>query len=624
MNRTRASSANTTQWFNSSSLFLNRMAPAFVHDYLRNRFWNVTDEETSNPFLNVRAGNAMHFDQFGRLVWARANLLARSNDMPGASWARSLVSITESTDFPSPTGDKVFLDVADNGAVLNGNNGDGGVSQSVTSQPNTAWFCYSIYARAGAAKSIRLREQATTGIRYIVNLLNGVATLEFGTPTNSIVQTENVGNGWWRVAWFYRTQSTTVNFSIKSGDNVGDGVSGFYMSSPQLELRGPDSPKEYLSTGTGVTALYRPRFDYDPQTLLARGYLVEMAKTNLLIRSETNLPTDWDNLNSCTATYTDDVWGRPISRITVTSAPASQYNFITTNSLTPSASTLHTLSGFFKRGNVDRVQFTTSTNFADAFMTYNFNTRTITLGGANVVANSGHDQILQNDWVRLQFSFTTIAVPTAGNGCIVSFADSDASGRLVGTSTNGAFYDCFGFQIETNGIASSYIPTFGAAGTRVSDLAILNPLPWLTQNKGTFFLELFSNKRDANLRRYIDMNDNTSNNRLQIARSSLAIYTGLSSVAGVTDYNPNTTPSMPNFQIDKVALRYNSSGKSIVCNNGTVVTTVTAPPVSGYTHLYVGLFQGLGDAASSMAWLRQIRYYADDTASNAQLQTLTT
>lgn len=628
MNRLRASVANITPWYRSEGYALNRVMPSFIHDYTNQRFWNISAGETANPFLSARTGNAMQFDNQGRLVWAPANMVGNSSTSGAVlgvvgsggafptNWQRStatgiiheIINITpDYIDFriygTNGTGATIYPQVTFMSTPLSGTPGTkytGSAYVTVLAAPNLSGF-------------------ATSAMKLNTQFLNSGTYSNEATPSPIATTSEQrlVSQGAMTAA-----PANQVRVSFNLSINIAGTVDAtFRIGRPQLEFLGADSPKTYLET-TG-TARYLPRLDYDPNTLAARGYLIEAAKTNLLAISETSLPSDWNNASFCTATYPGDIWNRPISRITVTSTASSQFNYISANPFTPSASTLYTISGFFKKGNISRVQLTTSANFTDAYMNYNFDTNTIVLGGANVTAGSGHAQLMQGGWVRLQYSFTSIAVPVGGTGALLAFIDTDAALRLAGTATNGAFFDCFGFQVELQGVATSYIPTFGTTATRVTDSTIITPLPWLTQNLGTFVVELFSNKAETNLRRYIDMNDSTASNRIQIARSASGAYIAVSTVGGTSEFNPATSPASPNFQVDKVALRYNSAGKAVVCNNGTVGSTATSPPTSGYTTLFVGQLQGLSDANSSMGWLRQIRYYADDSASNAQLQAIT-
>lgn len=458
--------------------------------------------------------------------------------------------------------------------------------------------------------SASLSSQSVTvnnGVSYTVSFYGtGSITLSVGATG---VLTGTGAND--RVSLSFTTTSSSVTFTVAGS-----------VTKAQLELTGPDSPKAYnVTTGS---AYYGPRFDYNPQTLTLRGLLVEPQTTNVFTKSETNLGSDWNNGSFCTATYVGDIWNRPINRITVNATGAPQFNYISTSTFLPTASTVYTSSVFLKRGNIARIQYTASANFTDAYCNYNFDTNAITLGGTNVVAGSGYAQILNNGWVRLQFSYTTIAVPVSGAGGILAFIDTDGAARLGGTATNGAYVDCFGFQIDIGGIASSYIPTFGTALARNTDSTVVTPVPFINQALGTFYVSAIPNKRDANSRRYFSLDNNSSNNRIQTARGPTGAQTSVSSVGGASDFGPTTGNVGTDFSIDKVAVRYSAAGKAVVLNGGTVATNATSPPTSGYTHLWIGHIQNYTNGNASHGWIREIRYYADVSSSSAQLQALTT
>lgn len=617
-------------WYKSPVYLLNNVAPTLIHDYAAQRYYNSTTGVQGFPVTTLRSTNAMQFDAQGRLVWAPVQINRRGNDFPNWDvWSSDGNSALNGD--AAPTGMPAYRATWTSALPVSG--------VSITSLPVIVGqsHCFSVYLKyvnhQWARVAIYSSSAPTNQCRLWVDLVNKVIGTSSATGgTLSLATVEDIGNGWVRATiagdclWSSATD-LAVLVATAAGDasatRVGAGAS-IDISSSIIEPFGPQSPQQWRSEfNTFGSQWYGSRFTFDPNTLAARGLWVEPQCSNLHIKSETNVTGDWNNASFCTASNAGTIWNRFISRITVTSTGSSQFNYITTATLTPSASTVYTMSVFLKKGNISRIQITPSANYTDAYCNYNFDTNTITLGGTGAVAGSGLAEILQGGWVRVQFAFTSIAVPVGGASFIIAFIDADGAARLAGTATNGAYVDLFGMQVETDGVASSYIPTYGTSLTRGSDNFSITPVPFIDQTKGTLFVKAVCNKADANLRRLVDLSDNSANNRIQIARNSAGSLTAVSSVGGVAEFSPSTANNVGTFALVKAAVRYSSAGKAIVLNGGTVGSTATSPPTSGYTHLFLGHIQGFTKGNASYGFIQEFRYYPDVSASDAQLQALT-
>ena len=74
---------------------------------------------------------------------------------------------------------------------------------------------------------------------------------------------------------------------------TGDDTSGIYLWGAQLsDSASLDAYVPNNGAAPTAAAYYGPRLDYDPVTLQPKGFLVEEARTNLLLRSE-----EFDNAN---------------------------------------------------------------------------------------------------------------------------------------------------------------------------------------------------------------------------------------------------------------------------------------------------------------------------------------
>jgi hypothetical protein len=617
-------------WFTRDEFKLNGVLPDLIHQYSNNRFWNSSDGETTNPFTTVRTTNATMWDSQGRLVFAPANMLTRSNLLTSGGWSKNACVATAVTDVSSPTLDGVFKLVVDDTFSTTGNDAVGGMWQLLSGFASNTPVCYSFYAKAGEITAVRVREQITTGARILVDLIDGSATYELGNSTQMQLNTVGCADGWWRinVTYIVGPVATTTNFAIKPGITTGDGVSGIYVSSPQQELWGIDSPKAYVSTGSSTSGKYMERIAYSPTDLSLRGFQIEGACTNLIAKSASNVPADWTS-SFITMTAGTSAWNQPVSRATVNSTGGAQFTYITSSTVTPAASTAYTASGFLKKGNVSIIQITVSNNHlggGEAYLNYNFDTNTLNLLGSSAIANTAYAEILQDGWVRLQFSFTTGGAPAAGAGFVIGFVDTISSPRLATGSTNGAYVDAFGFQYEIYQTATSYVPTYGVSATRAADNTLLSSVPWYNQDGGVMYAEFTPNKNDpTNLKRIFSISDGTTSNRVQIARSSSGTTSAVTTLAGVSEFSPNSGSLSTNFSRTKTALLFEVGNKRITVNGNNVNSNAgTAVPSSGLTVANVGHLDGFTNANSIGAWINEIRYYSDKTASDAQLQTLTT
>lgn len=621
MNRTRGVRANNTKFYNDQSVILNRRLPSLIHKYDSGQYYDTVSGETGFPFTSVRTSNAIQFDSLGRMVWAPANMAANSEAM----WSTGLSVATSSLQTEkAPTGADCYKLIANNAVVLTGNDGLGCATLPPVTTVAGYTYCVSFYAKAAEINVVRVREPTSTGYRALVDLTTGVVTNENGTAgliSGMVVTSQYIGNGWWRISCRRTAAGTSQGFNIKQGGATGDGVNGVILSSIQFEADDQATPKTFRAT-TG-TAYYGPRFDYNPNNLQPIGLLAEINATNLCARSSPT-STDW-TANFCSITDIGTQWGQIVSRFTTTSTGSGQFAFPTTNGVTPAASTVHGVSAFVKRGNHPRCQITISNNHflpavSEAYLNYNFDTNTVTLSGGGAVVGTGAATPLSDGWIRLSFNITTGSAPGAGASTIISCVDSDAAARLAGTSTNGATVDTFGQQYEQNILTTSHIPTTGVAVTRAVDIFSLNPSAYFNATSGTIFVKYF---RPYDSFVYtgtpLSFSNGTLDNRIQVQTA-----TSISMVhrSGAVNYDySGVTGTVTSGNLSKMATQYQAVGAKYVGNGAAVISSGTAQAPIGINIMRVG-----GNHASSVAksWIIEIRYYNNDLASDAQLQTLTT
>lgn len=123
--------------------------------------------------------------------------------------------------------------------------------KSITSLvPSGTTVRFSVYLKAVERTTVLLSDGASSG-SVTFNLTNGTVSSSTGTGLGIIVT--DVGNGWYRCSYTYTTSNATVYPNISpavGGTNnyTGDGVSGFYVYGPQVELG--SSTTSYVPTTT--------------------------------------------------------------------------------------------------------------------------------------------------------------------------------------------------------------------------------------------------------------------------------------------------------------------------------------------------------------------------------------
>jgi hypothetical protein len=379
---------------------------------------------------------------------------------------------------------------------------------------------------------------------------------------------------------------------------------------------------EFNTTGSAV---YLPRFEYDHVTGAYRGLRIEPQQTNVITDSTADA-TGWTT-SATTVTDGTPVWGFDTAVITG-GTPTSQYAYYAGSSLSATSGSSYSVSAFVKRGTSRYVQMTTSANYnapstTAPYINYDFDTNTFATGGTNYIASSGFAQVLADGWVRLGMSFTANTT-ASGSSCLIAIVDSLAATRLLATTSTGLTVLSFGHQTENQGAVTSFIPTYGTAATRAVENFTLSSIPWFNQTQGSIFVRAVPAQSDTvNTRRIINFNDGTSNNRVELSRSGTQKIQNVSAVGGTATFNPNSTTNTIDYTVFQAIGTYSTTIRRITLNGDTVATSATAGPSSGLTQAIIGSTVGIPNGNTFGGWLQEIRYYADASASDAQIQAMT-
>lgn len=607
-------------WYLSNKYKLNGVAPTLIHDYATNNYWNSIAGTHTFPFNSVRTGNATMFDSSGRLVWAPANMIAQSS-VSGAAigvigsggslptgWAWSSVGSAALTREVVGIGED-YIDIR-----LSGSNNSGsavfpgiligGVITAVIGAPITG----SVYMKlvSGSFDGITY---ANCG-KFTVQFSNSGAFVSSlspsSLPTSTISRLTASGS---RETADHNEWRAQLILALNDGDTCDLTIR---ISQPQIERTGPDSPKPYnLTTGT---AYYGPRISYDPHTGKT-GALIEFNRTNLAPKSNTN-----SSFTAMSVSTGATALGWVPERITADGTANPHFVAYTAVASAPTGSTIYTISALVKIISGSRLQLTASTNYANTtdYVNFNLSSGTVVGSGGTVVASSITS--CGSGYYRISMTFTTIGSPAVGSPCILSCITGDADTRIPSNSSSDVF-DVIGVQMELGYGVSSFIPTYYASATRPNDILITTSVSWLNQSLGTWYVEFTpSNSLDI-LRRIVSISDGSANNIVSCCHTTskkMQIHSVLSSSG---DFTPMSAGNAEVFTTSKVALRLNSPSKSLCLNGGAVASASVAFPTSGYTSLQAG---GNPSGSNYFGHINEIRYYPSASASDGQLQTLTT
>jgi hypothetical protein len=615
-------------WYQESSLALNGVMPSLIHNYTKDEYYNSSAGVTGFPFTATRTTNAMMFDGAGRLVWAPAQMCTRGQDFT-LGWSMGSDGTVALSGNTTPNGIPAY--------TLTWTTPTPSAGCAITAQPAVLGtsMTLSVYLRYVNHQWARVylysNAVVTNGIVAYVDLINktfgvngisGVGTSYIGGSVT------DVGNGWVRVTISGNPNAaTSTDLGILVASAQANGIVTRVGNNAAIEVAGAllqpwdaAAPSQWQSEfNTAGTTWYGPRIINNPATGAPLGVLVEEAKTNDITAAldlTTSSATGPAGTLSAGPTYLGG-W----KSIRYTADGTNNSHFAYTSSVTPSASQVRSVSAIVGYVDTQFIQVATSANFpADAVNTYinvDMLAGTVTATGSSV--SSGYCRALGNNVYHIGFTFTCSGTPAGGAGCLVAAIPTGTSTRLFGASLSTSFDVIYLSNLLGTGYAS-VIPCFGTATTKATDV-----LQWATgsvinASKGTLYMVSHRLAGTSGVAHQpVVISDNTLNNRIQTQVSGSV---GMVHRSGGSNYDYSGSTTIPAIGSDfKIAVRYSATGARYVGNGGTVVSSGTAVAPAAITTLYIGA-NAVGTATYSI--VKEIRYYNDDTATDAQLQALTT
>ena len=542
------------------------------------------------------AGNVIQFP-------SRTNLLLQSQTF-GTTWTQTNVTIGSDV-IAAPDGSTTADSLIENAAAAVAHR----VTQAVTT--TAAATTVSCHLKAGSRSwaYIRITNSVPASCFAYINLATGALGTVSGTGATASVQT--LADGWYRLSLTVATAvagSNTIVIAGSTGDNAQDydgtnGLTAIYLWGAQLELG--STATAYIPTTTAAVTVVLPR-------ITDRGILVEEARTNSLVQSNTFSDAAW-TVTGATVALTGATTGPDggstawkLAETAVTSGHLIAQSVTFTSAAWTSSIYVKAAERGFVLLSLQGTAFVASINLTTGAVT-------VANGSPTVTAIAG-----SNGWWRVTCSGTA----SAGAATINVYASTDgvfANRSYAGTAGSG-IYIAFA-QAELGAFATSPIITTGAAGTRGADDAFVSGL---AINSATVTLaaeaEFLLQTTNA------DTALGTVTDTASAGQSLLAAWRATGGdaffqtrTAGLGTAVSYGSTAKSGARILRMATALNSTAATGAID-GTLITPATIATPPGLTRLNIGT--GFSVARPANAYIRRIRILPT-AVTDAQLQALT-
>jgi hypothetical protein len=333
--------------------------------------------------------------------------------------------------------------------------------------------------------------------------------------------------------------------------NPGQG----YAYGPNIDFARASSATYTGSNGLiQYASIDQPRFDYNPVYLNCNGFLIEEARTNLVLYSE---QFDNSNWNKSTVTITANSIVSPDGSQTADTLTSTGVNGYVNEvfSLTPNA--VYTGSIWLKSASPITINISV------------YDTDGTNLDYSSLSCN------VTNSWKRFSVS-KTIRSTATGVGFIIGGFNTFQTGSVV---------YAWGAQLELGTFSTSYIPTTSATATRAADVAQVtgsNFQAIYNQDESTFYAKAL-NPQTGNYNPCMLVAANTTGGpAIYVNSITNKVQVDLASVIGVGTASYNGP--IVSVAVGLKAGNYNLAANGVL---GTGSSNSTAP-YSGQTYLVIG------------------------------------
>lgn len=348
-----------------------------------------------------------------------------------------------------------------------------------------------------------------------------------------------------------------------------------------------------------------PRFDYDPITLAAKGFLIEEASTNRVTQSETLDNAAW---TKASVTVTADATTSPTGATNadaVVDTFATSSHYIESAALTFSSGYKYTISVYAKGAGTDVIQLIMNNTLfggtGTSFCNFNLFTGTVVRVGSNI--ESATIVPMPNGWYRCIMTSNTT---TASGSYAIQFALTNSadptSPRPSYTGASSATY-FWGAQVERSNYVSSYIKTTSSQSNRTAEVAVLNSSPWFLNNVGSVYLEFIPITSKTNA--VLSLDDNTASEVVKVSLSGSDPY--MTVVDGGTTQASIDAGTVSFNSVNKVAITFDTNSFN-VCINGGAVVSDSSGTLPAITQMQLGK-DSQATPTYLNGYLQVVRYY---------------
>jgi hypothetical protein len=344
-----------------------------------------------------------------------------------------------------------------------------------------------------------------------------------------------------------------------------------------------------------------PRLDYYTSggTAGCPALLVEPAGTNLCLQSEA-FNTTWTRVSGGTGLLPVITANAVVAPDGTTTADTVVFDRGSATSGTANFSQLEQVINFPTSGTYTFGVYAKATASGDVGKQFYIRTRNTLVSGS-----------LTSSWVRYTSTETGL---TSGNNPVY------IGNRGGYTANQSVSVDLWGAQLETGSVATSYIPTTAASGSRSADVVSVSGAVSgsIGQTEGTMYAE-FEATNDATTRRLLTLSDGSQLNRIML------LYLNGEWRAQIQATNILLGNLTSGYH--KIAFAYQQNGVSgnlfASIDGGAVVSGTSATFPASLTMVNLGKIEDTGSSSFLNARIRAAALYTT-RLTDAELATLTT
>jgi hypothetical protein len=367
----------------------------------------------------------------------------------------------------------------------------------------------------------------------------------------------------------------------------------------------------------------RARLNYEIEGGLVNtkpSLLLEPQSTNIVTYSEDFSQSYWTKSNTTINVNQSTSPDGTLNADSIVSSTTNSVHFLRHTFVAVSANTPHTYSFFIKANGYTKFGVRDNAQ-TGAYLTYDLETESIINSASmTVVVNK-----LKDDWFKCSFTSTIGSNGVAGYAFYL-LDDSYTTGYLNTYSYTGdgvsGFY-IYGFQLEQQSYATSYIPTNGSVQSRASETCNgAGTSSILPSEEGILYADM-SALADDNTSRYLSISDGSFSNRVSIFFSDTSNIIGSRIVVGGSSIFLNASSQTQNNN-NKIALKWKLNDYKLYINGVQVAANVSAGTFSASTLSEISFNDGGSGVAYMYGKIRDIRVYNTKEMTDSEVDILLT